>query len=435
MEAGVHQDIAPALDELPVGVVAFRDDGCVVHVNGAMLALTGHSRDEVVGKHVEQLLTVAGRIFFQTHLYPLIRLGQPATELFVLLRHKDGSTVGTLLNARRRGAAGSRDVTVCVFTEVRERSKFEEALLRAKREAESAAGALRARTEELEFANSRLEEQAIELELQQQQLHEQAVEMEAHAADMVVVNEELTARGLELTRARAAAEEANRAKSQFLAVMSHELRTPLNAIGGYVQLLELGVQGPVTDGQRDFLARVASAQRHLLRLINEVLNLSRIEAGHVEYRVDLFPADDLLRGVLPLIEPQMAAAGLESQTSIEPGVMLRADREKVEQIIINLLTNAVKFTPAGGRIAITATKPGKGTVALSVSDSGIGIPQEKLTQIFEPFVQVDTGHTRREGSGLGLAISRDLARGMGGELLVTSELGKGSTFVLTLPAG
>jgi PAS domain S-box-containing protein len=434
-ETRARERLAPALDELPVGVVAFRDDGSVVHINSAMLALTGHARDEVVGKHVEQLLTVAGRIFFQTHLYPLVRLGQQANELFVLLRHKDGSPIGTLLNARRRGGTDDPDVTICVFAEVRERSKFEEALLRAKREAEAAAEALRVRGEELQLANTRLEEQAVELELQQEQLHEQAVEMEAHAADMVVINEELTSRSVELSLARAAAEEANKAKSQFLAVMSHELRTPLNAIGGYVQLLELGVQGPVTDGQRDFLTRVAGAQRHLLRLINEVLNLSRIEAGHVEYRTDVFPALDLIRSVLPLIEPQMAAAGLQSQTAADPEARLRADREKVEQIVINLLTNAVKFTPAGGRIAVAAARRDARTVAITVTDSGIGIPEGKLKEIFEPFVQVDTGHTRREGSGLGLAISRDLARGMGGDLVATSELGKGSTFVLTLPAG
>ena len=424
---------APALDALPCGVVSFDDRGAIVFVNGRVLALLGYAPEEIVGKHVEAILTVAGRIFFQTHLFPLVRLRGSASELFVLLRRKDGSDVGALVNASRRETP-TGPVIDCVLMEVLERRKYEDALLRAKQQAESANQALGARTTELEIVNRQLEDTAVELEAQQQQLEEQAAELEVQSEELLSANDRLQSQAQDLRRARDAAEEANRAKSQFLAVMSHELRTPLNAIGGYVQLIELGIHGPVTAEQAEALDRISRAQRHLLRLINDVLNLARIEAGRVDYVRETIDVRRLLDDVLPMIDPQMLAAGLTASTQCEPGLQVSADREKVQQILINLLTNAVKFTPPGGTVTVDARRVGI-KVNIRVRDSGIGIPPDKLASIFEPFVQVETEHSkRREGSGLGLAISRDLARGMGGDLTVESELKVGSTFTLSLPA-
>ena len=257
--------------------------------------------------------------------------------------------------------------------------------------------------------------------------------MEALNYELAEVNEILRRRGEELERERAAADEANRAKSAFLAVMSHELRTPLNAIGGYSQLLEMGVHGPVTEAQLVALSRILRSQRHLLRLINDVLNLAKIESGRIEYHLEPVPLLELVHGVMPLVEPQMSAKTLRCEPVVDGTLVVRADREKLQQILLNLLTNATKFTPAGGSIRIEAE--GAGAVALlRVRDSGIGIPAEMLGRVFEPFVQVDASHTRTsEGTGLGLAISRDLARGMGGDLTAESELGAGSTFTITLP--
>ena len=240
-------------------------------------------------------------------------------------------------------------------------------------------------------------------------------------------------------RARHDAEAANRAKSDFLAVMSHELRTPLNAIGGYVDLLELGVRGSLTEAQREDLGRIQKSQRHLLGLINEVLNYTRIETGAVRYTVVDVRLDEMLASVEPLIRPQLDAEGLRLQLApCDQALIVRADPEKVRQVLLNLLSNAVKFTARGGRISIRceAAMDGSGrrVVQLEVCDTGEGIPAEKLEAVFEPFVQVHTGLTRpHEGTGLGLAISRDLARGMRGDLTVRSTLGEGSVFTLTLP--
>jgi signal transduction histidine kinase len=227
---------------------------------------------------------------------------------------------------------------------------------------------------------------------------------------------------------------------EFLATMSHELRTPLNAIGGYAELIELGIRGPVTSEQRSDLARIQQSQRHLLGLINGVLNYARVEAGAVHYSVENVSLAEVLAACEAVMAPQVRLRGLTlDHASCDRSLRVRADGEKLQQIVLNLMSNAVKFTEPGGRIALrclASAEDGRlgATVRVQVSDTGIGIDPDQLERVFEPFVQIDASLTRtREGTGLGLAISRDLARGMGGELSAESAPGGGSTFTLVLP--
>ena len=239
---------------------------------------------------------------------------------------------------------------------------------------------------------------------------------------------------LEAARRVAEAESANRTKSEFLAAMSHELRTPLNAIGGYVELMSMGLGGPVTEEQRGYLDKVQRSQRHLLQIISDLLNFSRIEAGQIEYDIGPVVLRESIASVLAMLEPQAVEKGIELVAgSCPPGLAALADRVKVEQIILNLSNNAVKFTEAGGRVEVSCEVHG-GRVAVSVTDTGVGIAPDETERVFEPFVQLGRDLTsRQEGTGLGLAISRDLARAMGGDLTVRSVVGTGSTFTLLLP--
>jgi signal transduction histidine kinase len=237
--------------------------------------------------------------------------------------------------------------------------------------------------------------------------------------------------------ALARAEAANRAKNQFLSVMSHELRTPLNAIGGHVQLVEMELLGPINSRQRDSLARVQRSQRQLLGLINDVLNLARLDASQVRYATDPVPLAPLIADVIGLVQPMFTASSLLCfvDLNVEAAALVaRADSDKVRQVLLNLLGNAAKFTPAGGSISVRTLELPDCIVAIEVRDTGIGMSPDKLEGLFEPFVQVSgaaAGQT--DGVGLGLAISRKLARGMGGDLVAASVADAGSTFTLTLP--
>jgi len=233
--------------------------------------------------------------------------------------------------------------------------------------------------------------------------------------------------------ARAEAEAANRVKAQFLTNMSHELRTPLNAIAGYTQLLQMAVRGPVTDEQQEFLERIQQSQQHLLGLINEVLNFAKLETGSVHFDMTDVSVHSVLSEAEAMVAPQAQSRGITFHPlACDESLRARADAEKLRQVMVNLLSNAVKFTEAGGSITVNARADGD-AVRISVTDTGIGIPEERLDDIFDPFVQVRSDLKRPyEGTGLGLAISRELARAMGGELRVESRLGIGSTFTLVL---
>jgi signal transduction histidine kinase len=234
---------------------------------------------------------------------------------------------------------------------------------------------------------------------------------------------------------RLAAELANTSKSEFLGSMSHELRTPLNAIGGFAELIDMGIQGPVTDEQHVALARIKVNQQHLLMLITEILNFVRVESGRMEYH----NAEVSLKQALADVAEMLSGAITEKALTVvnegcDSAAIAWADPDRVRQILVNLVMNSVKYTPQnGGSITLTCAVAGD-TVLARVADTGPGIPSEKLESIFEPFVQLTSGLAdRRGGVGLGLAISRDLAQAMSGDLIAESTVGVGSRFTLTLP--
>jgi nitrogen-specific signal transduction histidine kinase len=247
---------------------------------------------------------------------------------------------------------------------------------------------------------------------------------------------------------RAEAEEANREKTDFMAVMSHELRTPLNAVIGYAELLDLGLGGSLTPEQRQQVGRIVASGRHVLGLVNEILDLAKADAGRLS--VDRVPTSvaEVVETAIVLVQPQAEARGLRLIVPQEVPHEIRfiGDRDRVLQILANLLSNAVKFTEAGGtvRLEVVNDEPppqsrhfvaATSWIALRVTDTGIGIAPEDLDRIFSPFIQGERGHTgRTDGTGLGLTISRQLARAMRGDVVVTSVPGEGSVFTLWLPA-
>jgi PAS domain S-box-containing protein len=256
---------------------------------------------------------------------------------------------------------------------------------------------------------------------------------EMRSTDLVDLLDRTRRQAEEIEHRRNEADVANRTKTEFLAAMSHELRTPLNAIAGYVQLLMLGVRGPLTDEQAIDLGRIQRSQQHLLSLINDILNFSRLEAGAVTYEIGSVPLGTVLEAATSMISLQAAAKQITlTLEPCPPTMRALADDSKLEQILLNLLSNAVKFTQHGGHVSIRC-EAADDHVLTRVQDDGPGIPADRLADIFEPFVQLDRAlGNPREGVGLGLAISRDLARGMQGDLTVESIPGKGSTFTVSL---
>jgi signal transduction histidine kinase len=265
---------------------------------------------------------------------------------------------------------------------------------------------------------------------------------EAFAGELAALNQRLAEQSASLQQLTAelrertdAAEEANRAKSRFLAGMSHDLRTPLNAINGYVELLETGIRGPVSEAQITDLRRIRASSGHLLSLIDAILSFARTESGKLEVRLEAVPAAGLLRGLDSSFLPQLAEKGLHYECDAGPaGLWVMADPGKTERVLMNLIGNAIKFTDAGGRVSVECAAEGEFAV-IHVRDTGRGIAADQLPHVFQPFVQVDREQVpeSKRGVGLGLAISRELAVAMGGTLSVDSEVGRGSVFTLRLP--
>jgi signal transduction histidine kinase len=236
------------------------------------------------------------------------------------------------------------------------------------------------------------------------------------------------------TRLLAATGVADRAKSDFLAAMSHELRTPLNAIGGYAQMLTMEVHGALSPPQRDAVRRIETNQRHLAGLVEDVLSFTRTESGRLTMQFTDIDVVDVLASLSTFVGPEADRKRVQIRIApVDTPLVMRADPERVRQILLNLLVNAIKFSESGGVVTVSAVHTGA-TVRIAVADRGIGIPADQLDRVFEPFFQVERGHARRfPGVGLGLTIARELALAMRGDIELESEWGKGTTVTLVMP--
>lgn len=392
--------------------------GRVTTWNEGAERINGYRAKEIIGQHFSKFYPPEDVAAHKTEreLEIASRTGKYEEEGWRV--RKDGSRFwSSVLITAIRNRAGELIGFAKVTRDLTERRAAEQRAIDDARRVAEETGARRAaeaREAELRELTNRLKNQTRELESRTRE----AEEARARADD-----------------ARKRADEANRAKSQFLAAMSHELRTPLNAIGGYADLMSMGLSGPVTPQQAEQLGRIKRSQAHLLGIINDILNFSRIEAGQLSYDLAAVPIREVVSSVTHMIAPQVLAKGIHFiDDGCPPDVVAWADRSKVEQIILNLLSNAVKFTPSSGTIAMSCGFDLDDRTMIKVCDTGVGIAADQLESIFEPFVQVGRTLTASaEGAGLGLAISRDLARAMGGDIVVSSTVDVGSEFTLTLP--
>jgi len=371
------------LEAAPDAILEVGADGRILLMNLAAEKSFGYTREELVGQPVEVLVPMSVRQSHAPHradyqAAPAVRPMGIGLELQA--QRKDGSLFPVEISLSPVEYEGERRVTA-IIRDVSERRRTEERLR----------------------------------ELQEQ-----------HAREWAATNSQLEARNLEIER-------ANRLKSEFLASMSHELRTPLHTIIGFSELLAEGLDGELNATQRRFVEHIHRDSLHLLELINDILDLSKIEAGRLELRCADFVLEEALQEVLATVRPQAAAKSQRLRVNVTDGISLDADRVRFKEILYNLLSNAVKFTGEGGTIGIEVSKAGE-FARIYVEDSGIGIAPEHQMAVFDAFHQVgSTTKGVKEGTGLGLAITRRLVEQHGGRLWLESEAGRGSRFTFTIP--
>ncbi len=356
-----REPLDPVLDGAPLAYVVLDDEAMVGTVNATFTNLTGWAPDEVLGRHVDTILGPAGRIFYSTHLFPLLRIEGKAMELYVPIRHRDGSDVPMLVNGRRRQADDGPRYDL--------------------------------------FLAPMLQRNRLE-------------------ADLI--------------EARNVAVAATETKDQFVAVVSHELRSPLSAVRGYADLLLRERRGPLNDEQRRYVERIRNGADQLAELITDILDLAAVGRER-ELVLEPLRVDDALDAVEATLAVRLAQEGQTLRRS-PTDARVMGDARAVQQILLNLGTNAMKYGAPGTPFELTVEEGG-GRVRITVIDRGPGIAAEHLESIFQPFVQVGRTEAGGErGVGLGLSISRDLARAMGGDLVAASTQGVGSAFTLELPA-
>ncbi len=352
----------PAIDTLACGVLTANEAGFVLFANDTLAKVVGRPVGEIVGRPLDALLPLPSRIFFSTHVFPLLRVQGVAQEIYLPILAADGTEVPMLLNGNARDAEAGFAFDL-VLAPMWQRNAMES----------------------------------------------------------------------ELIAARDAAREASTAKDRFLSIVSHELRSPLAGISGYAELLLRGTRGELTEGQRTYVERIRDAATYQAALIEDILDFAAL-AGARDLAATLIPLEVVLARAEGMLAVRVEDEGRSLVRRPRPAAgAVRADERAVQQILLNLGTNALKYGAEGSPIELLSEHDGQ-RARIRVVDAGEGIPPDQLERIFEPFVRLaPTDRRAQKGIGLGLAISRDLARAMGGDISVTSVLGTGTTFVLDLP--
>jgi PAS domain S-box-containing protein len=487
MDAPLNEaSTASAWDLLPCGLAEIGDDGQLLRINACLGRWLGVDPAAMIGQPVGQILSRAAALMYHSYIYPVLRLGRDVEEAAITLQRPGGERMDTLMCARRV-SRGATQVSVCTFQRIQERKRLEYQLLTAKRAADEAPGMLFQLSQPREgpLAFSYASQTMLALMGVAQQQAEQSADVvwsavepmdraellrslkasaqgdtpwrgefrvniqgephwrELHATPMRDADGRTLWHGyvadiserkqLEASvRDKLAAERANQAKSAFLSRMSHELRTPLNGIMGFAQLMSLHQADNLREDQRHKLDYIQMAGHSLLRLINEVLDISRIETGLLRIDMADVALDAWVGRAIDLASPLAQARQVRLRRDGEAGLVVRGDAQRLEQVLLNLLSNAIKYGPEGGVVDVRVAREGA-MAMVSVSDEGPGLSAAQRRHLFEPFNRLGAERSRTEGVGLGLVIARGLMQHMGGELSLAEGDGSGACFCLSLP--
>ncbi len=351
------------LDQIPCGYLEFNDEGIIGAVNSRFCEMVGYSDEELSGKHMETILTPGGGVFYQTHLFPLLKMENRADEIYLTLQSEKGDDIPVLINAERV-PENKEFKNRCIVVWMKRRSEYEDRILYAKK----------------------------------------------------------------------AAEKTSDQKEKFLSMMSHELRSPLNVILGMVELLSDELNGDARHEEYKYLGMIKNASKNLARLADDILNFAKLETGFFEINKEVILLEEVLVKSFMMVMHDAEAKGIKLTRREKTDLSVKADKDRLQQVVINLLTNAVKYTEPGGEVVLY-TEEDAPVAKIHVKDTGVGIASDKMEEIFQPFMQMDNKKSDSDegGFGLGLPISKKLSRLMGGDLTVSSKQGEGSVFSVHIP--